>query len=110
MALPISRKWRMRPPARRVIAALALAGILIIPPFARAQSTALIKVPRDGDWQFRQVGQEAWHPGRVPGCVHLDLMADGLIPDPFYRDNETRGQWGEKEDWGYREEVNIAFS
>jgi len=110
MALPISRKWRILLPAWRVIAALALVGILIIPPFARAQSTALIKFPLDGDWQFRQVGQEAWHPARVPGCVHLDLMAAGLIPDPFYRDNELRVQWVEKEDWEYRREFTVAFS
>ena len=110
MALPISRKWRIPLPARRVIAALALAGILIIPPFGRAQSTALIKFPLDGDWQFRQVGQEVWNPGRVPGCVHLDLMADGLIPDPFYRDNELRVQWVEKEDWEYQKEFTVAFS
>ena len=110
MALPISRKWRIPLPAWRVIAALALAGILIIPPFARAQSTALIKFPLDGDWQLRQVGQEAWHPARVPGCVHLDLMAAGLIPDPFYRDNELRVQWVEKEDWEYRKEFTVAFS
>src|SRR4030042_3773914 len=108
MALPISRKWRIPLPAWRVIAALALAGILIIPPFARAQSTALIKFPLDGDWQFRQVGQEAWHTARVPGCVHLDLRAAGLIPDPFYRDNELRVQWVEKEDWEYRKEFKVT--
>src|SRR4030043_690875 len=109
MALPISRKWRIPLPAWRVIAALALAGILMVPLLVRAQSTALIKFPLDGDWQFRQVGQEVWHPGRVPGCVHLDLMADGLIPAPFYRDNELRVQWVEKEDWEYRKEFVVAF-
>jgi beta-mannosidase len=109
MALPIPRKRKISPPGRRVIAALALASLLSIPPLAPAQTTALIKLPLDGDWQFRQVGQEAWHPARVPGCVHLDLMAAGLIPDPFYRDNELRVQWVEKEDWEYRKEISVAF-
>jgi beta-mannosidase len=34
-------------------------------------------------------------------------MAVGLIPDPFYRDNELRVQWVEKEDWEYRKELKI---
>lgn len=52
-------------------------------------------------WQFRQVGTIKWHSAEVPGCVHLDLLADKLIEDPFYRDNETKVQWIENEDWEY---------
>jgi beta-mannosidase len=26
-------------------------------------------------------------PASVPGCVHTDLLAAGLIPDPFLDDN-----------------------
>jgi beta-mannosidase len=37
-------------------------------------------------------------------------MAVGLIPDPFYRDNELRVQWVEKEDWEYRKELKIPAS
>jgi len=32
----------------------------------------------------------------VPGDVHLDLLKNGNIPDPFYRDNEVKLQWIEK--------------
>ncbi len=28
-------------------------------------------------------------PATVPGCVHTDLLAAGLIPDPFRDDNES---------------------
>ena len=28
-------------------------------------------------------------PARVPGSVYHDLLTAELIPDPFYRDNET---------------------
>jgi beta-mannosidase len=62
----------------------------------------------DHGWQFRQVtasAQEAesgWLPATVPGDVHLDLLANKKIPDPFYRDNEAKLQWIENESWEYR--------
>ncbi len=62
----------------------------------------LVRVDIGGDWQFRQIGREEWHKAMVPGCVHTDLMAAGLIPDPFDRDNELKVQWVDKEDWEYR--------
>ena len=39
---------------------------------------------------------------RVPGCVHLDLMRHGLIPDPFRGRNEHEVQWVAQRDWVYR--------
>jgi beta-mannosidase len=53
-------------------------------------------------WSFRQVGTEIFLPATVPGTVHTDLMADGRIPDPFYRTNERDLQWIDKQDWEYR--------
>jgi beta-mannosidase len=53
-------------------------------------------------WHFRQVPDGAWRRAAVPGCVHTDLFARGLIPDPFYADNEKNLQWIENEDWEYR--------
>ena len=56
------------------------------------------------NWEFRQRGGDSaeWHPAQVPGCVHLDLLRNKLIPDPFYRDNEAKLQWIENADWEYR--------
>jgi beta-mannosidase len=61
----------------------------------------------DRGWQFRQIAaaQEAengWMAATVPGDVHLDLLANKKIPDPFVRDNESKLQWIEKESWEYR--------
>src|ERR1035441_3975441 len=62
----------------------------------------------DRGWQFRQItagAQEAesgWLPATVPGDVHLDLLANKKIPDPFFRDNESKLQWIENESWEYR--------
>jgi len=44
-------------------------------------------------WTFRMQpseGQAAphWLPARLPGCVHTDPLAHGLIDDPFHGCNE----------------------
>jgi beta-mannosidase len=68
----------------------------------------------DRGWQFRQVAagaQEAesgWLPATVPGDVHLDLLANKKIPDPFFRDNEAKLQWIEKESWEYRLNFDVT--
>ena len=62
----------------------------------------MIKQSLNGAWQFRQIGSEDWLPAMVPGGVHIDLLAAGLIPDPFVADNEKRVQWVAESDWEYR--------
>jgi len=45
----------------------------------------------DRGWQFRQIAagaqeqENGWLPATVPGDVHLDLLANKKIPDPFLR-------------------------
>jgi beta-mannosidase len=61
----------------------------------------------DGSWEFHQSSGSKtpdvpWLPAQVPGDVHLDLLKNKLIPDPYYRDNESRLQWIENADWAYR--------
>ena len=41
-------------------------------------------------------------PAQVPGCVHLDLLANRLIPDPYLDVNEITIDWIGKQDWTYR--------
>ncbi|GGY99858.1 glycoside hydrolase family 2 protein [Streptomyces nitrosporeus] len=41
-------------------------------------------------------------PAAVPGTVHTDLLAAGLIDDPYLDDNETRLGWIGRTDWTYR--------
>ncbi|MFD2419354.1 glycoside hydrolase family 2 protein [Amycolatopsis pigmentata] len=40
-------------------------------------------------------------PATVPGCVHTDLLAAGLIPDPYLDDNEAKLAWIGRTDWRY---------
>lgn len=61
----------------------------------------------NGEWQFRQLGQDAWQPATVPGCVHTDLLEAGAIPDPYYRDNERDLQWIGETDWEYRRSFRV---
>ena len=52
------------------------------------------------DWQFEYAGQ--WYPAAVPGFIHTDLLANGLIPDPYYGTNEDSVQWVADSMWIYR--------
>lgn len=55
------------------------------------------------NWSFRSAGSETdWLPAQVPGCVHTDLLRNGVIDSPFYGTNEGKLQWIDKEDWEYR--------
>lgn len=40
-------------------------------------------------------------PAAVPGCVHLDLLAAGCIPDPYLDENEAAVAWVARVDWRY---------
>ena len=68
----------------------------------------------DQGWEFRQMASPSnsingqWRPAQVPGDVHLDLLRNKLIPDPFYRDNEAKLQWIEGASWEYRTTINIT--
>jgi beta-mannosidase len=62
----------------------------------------------DHGWQFRQIAastaqeEKGWLPATVPGDVHLDLLANKKIADPYFRDNEAKLQWIEQESWEYQ--------
>ena len=51
-------------------------------------------------WQFEYEGQ--WYPATTPGFIHTDLMANGLIPDPYYGTNEDSVQWVGQREWHYK--------
>ncbi len=75
-----------------------------------AQNSA---VALDHGWEFRQIAdaqtaESGWMPATVPGDVHLDLLANKKIPDPFVRDNEAKLQWIENESWEYRLNFDVT--
>ncbi|MBW8777371.1 MAG: glycoside hydrolase family 2 protein, partial [Stenotrophomonas sp.] len=68
-------------------------------------------------WQFRlapgdaQAAQHAeaaqWHRAGVPGNVHTDLLAAGLIPDPYVGAAESALQWIGLAQWEYRSTLDV---
>jgi beta-mannosidase len=78
--------------------------LTLSPPVAGQASLRVL----EAKWEFRAVSNtdrvelKDWHPAQVPGVVQTDLLRDGLIPDPFYQDNDTRLQWIGLTDWEYR--------
>ena len=56
----------------------------------------------DQGWQFQKFGEDKWLEATVPGSVHQDLFANDLIPDPFFRVNESKLQWITDSQWVYR--------
>lgn len=62
----------------------------------------MFRLSLNGDWIVRENGAGAGIPAAVPGCIHTDLLRQGLIPDPHYRDNEKQAvSWVAERDWVY---------
>ncbi|MDC0459440.1 glycoside hydrolase family 2 protein [Crocinitomicaceae bacterium] len=56
----------------------------------------------DQNWSFKAREDSSWLRASVPGTIHTDLMANGIIEDPYYRLNERKIQWVDKKDWVYQ--------
>ena len=41
------------------------------------------------------------YPATIPGTIHNDLIDNGIIDDPFYRNNENNVQWVSNKVWIY---------
>lgn len=72
----------------------------------------------NGTWEFKAINKYGsipkasrsvtrWMKATVPGTVHTDLIANGKIPDPFYRMNELSVQWVDSLQWMYRRKFRV---
>ena len=59
------------------------------------------------NWEVKKKGAEKWYKAIVPGCIHTDLINNGIIKDPYYGLNESAVQWIDKEDWIYRNTFTV---
>ena len=59
-------------------------------------------------WEFCHAESGRWYSAQTPGCIHTDLLRHGLIPDPFYGENEKNLQWIERLDWRYRTSFEVG--
>lgn len=76
------------------------------------------RIDLNGRWTFKAIDRyrtlpkhkrsvTEWMKAAVPGTVHTDLLANGEIPDPFYRTNELDVQWVDSLQWLYRREFVV---
>ena len=101
----------MRRPAQRWFALC----LWLVSTVAAAQS--LVSQPPPSAWEFRLAPGDAeaaaheeatkWHAARVPGSVHTDLFANGLIPDPYVGAPEAGLQWIGLAQWEYRTRFDV---
>jgi len=77
------------------------------------------ETPLDSGWTFTQrvrdlgytqnaVQAQEWLQATVPGYVHLDLVANGIVQDPFYGMGELGVRWVDESDWSYRASFDWA--
>ncbi|KRG40905.1 beta-mannosidase [Stenotrophomonas pictorum JCM 9942] len=92
---------------RRALAACLLCGL----------AGAALAAPLQAQWSFRLLpgdaqlsahpGMETWRAATVPGSVHTDLLANGLIGDPYVGAVEAGLQWIGLGDWEYRARFDV---
>jgi len=86
---------------------LKLVIIILIIWNAATSSAQVSFVNISSGWTFHEQDEARWYPAKVPGEVHTDLLANKLIPDPYYRDNEKKLQWIEKENYEYKTTFSV---
>ncbi|HEX8465027.1 MAG TPA: glycoside hydrolase family 2 TIM barrel-domain containing protein [Abditibacterium sp.] len=74
-------------------------------------------IPLPTNWQARAISnpeevpaelQNRLIPAVVPGCIHLDLLRENLIPDPYLDQNEALVQWIGRTDWEYSTTFSVS--
>jgi beta-mannosidase len=105
----------MSHPKTSVIALLAVVLLALAP--AVTAGPAASRVLARG-WQFRLLPTDPatarrhapathWHAATVPGSVQTDLLAQGLIADPYAGAAEADLQWIGLGDWAYRTTFDV---
>jgi beta-mannosidase len=75
--------------------------------FGTMQESHIAKVDLNGEWRLTQGGKPDALLTHVPGNVHLDLIREGRIPDPFYRDNAAKIEWVYEATWVYERSFDV---
>ncbi|QNN45397.1 glycoside hydrolase family 2 protein [Thermomonas brevis] len=94
------RLWQ----AALLLALCGVVGIATAAPLRAQWSFRLL--PGDAQLQAHP-GLDAWRPAQVPGSVHTDLLAAGVIGDPYVGAAEAGLQWIGLADWEYRARFDV---
>ena len=75
----------------------------------RNQQVSYIDITSSSNkWTFvNSAKPDKIYPAFVPSTVHLDLMQNGLLEDPYFRDNLMKAYWIELEAWDYSSEFEV---
>ncbi len=76
--------------------------LIILICFLAKLSSAENLISLDGEWEFYFEKTRQWYPATVPGVIHTDLLANDLIEDPYWENNEKKLQWIGEQGWRYR--------
>jgi beta-mannosidase len=98
---------------------LAVAAVGFLAGGAFAQTGGVTARELDQGWEFRSVegakeipvtavAARDWKAATVPGVVQTDLLANNIIPDPFYGQNEASSQWIGRTVWEYRTTFDVS--
>lgn len=86
---------------------LLLVALNIYTAFGQGQHPGKSMITLSG-FEFRAQSDDVWHAATVPGTIHTDLLAHGLIPDPYAGENEKQVQWVGAQKWHYRTTFNCS--
>lgn len=64
----------------------------------------------NGTWSMKNTRDKEWIKAKVPGSVFNDLLEEGLIEDPFYRDNDEKAIDIARFDYEYTREFEVSES
>ncbi len=62
----------------------------------------MLKTHLHDNWKMKRTDQSEWLDAKVPGTVLTDLMNNGLMEDPYYRDNEDKALAAMDYDYEYK--------
>ena len=78
---------------------LILISLLTIASCTNSQ-TARKQIQLSENWKFKAIDDSIWLDAKVPGVIHLDLLDNKIISNPFDSTNEKLLQWIGKKDGG----------
>ena len=55
----------------------------------KGKGTAMKQQFLHENWEMRQIGNDEFLPAAVPGSVYGDLLSNGKMENPFWKDNEN---------------------
>jgi len=74
---------------------------------AAGKDSIMIRKKIHDGWKMRRTDWESFYEAKVPGTVYTDLLDNGLMEDPYYRDNEDAARALMDYDYEYVTSFNV---